>query len=129
MGRIVTSHVVSYLTEAPPAQEKRKGRGESGLLPAALSRREGKEIGGKRESRLYPIAFTATSGRPGTREVQPAEVSGSWCISLLALTRCVAGSIGRPRPAELGGGEESMVLLNLPLEARERPRVAAVTML
>src|SRR3954453_2157387 len=66
---------------------KEKGpRGER-VAPSGPIQAGRKEIGGKRERRLYPIAFTATSDRPGTREVQPAEVSGSLCISLLALTR------------------------------------------
>ena len=51
-------------------------------------------MGGKRETRLYPIATHGNFRWQSTREVQPTEAGGSCCISLLALTR-FSGSIGR----------------------------------
>ena len=78
-------------------QEKRKGRGESGLLPAALSRREGKELAGNvnRDSTqsLFTVASdlshagSAAGGSNGFLVHQPP------CVDAVDV---VPGSIGRP---------------------------------
>jgi len=78
-------------------QEKRKGRGESGLLPAALSRREGKKLAGNvnRDSTQSLSRVFREAGNAGQAGLR------NWYL-LVHQPPCfdtiVFSSIGRPVP-------------------------------